>query len=152
MPLSFATESMQSARNSLRGLVEFGRNAQDWPVKDAGWTEPLRAEFREAIADDLNVPQALAAVWTAVKEGGRLQDRAAWDLVLDFDRVLGLGLEKLSRETAAVPAEVARLVEERQAARKAKDWAESDRLRDRVLELGFVVEDSKDGPRLKPRP
>jgi cysteinyl-tRNA synthetase len=152
MPLSFTAESLQSARNSLRGLVEFGRSAQNWVVKDTKWTKPLDAEFKEAIADDLNVPQALAAVWTAVKEGSRLQDRAAWDLVLDFDRVLGLGLGKLAKETTAVPDEVTRLVEERQAARRAKNWAESDRLRDRILELGYVVEDGKDGPRLKPRP
>ncbi len=54
-----------------------------------------RQEFRDAIADDLNVPQGLAAVWSMVREGNQRQDRAAWDAILDFDRVLGLGLERL---------------------------------------------------------
>ncbi len=152
MPLSFAAESLQSATNSLGGLVGFGRNARAWPVKDAAWTEPFRREFRDAIADDLNVPQGLAAVWGLVREGNRRQDRAAWDGIIDFDRVLGLGLERLLGAASEVPSRVAELVEAREQARKAKDWAESDRLRDRIGELGYLVEDTPGGTRVKPRP
>lgn len=151
-PLNFTEESIQGARNSRRGLVDFGRSARDWPVKDPAWTEPFAAEFRSAIADDLNIPQALAAVWSLVSEGNRRQDGAAWQTLLDFDRVLGLGLDRLAAQSTAVPAEVAQLVAQRQAARKAKDWAESDRLRDRIAQLGWLIEDTPQGPRLKPRP
>jgi cysteinyl-tRNA synthetase len=151
MPLSFTAESLQSAGNSLRGLVDFGRNASAWPVKDATWTEPFRQEFKDAIADDLNVPQGLAAVWSLVREGNQRQDRAAWDAIIDFDRVLGLGLERLLGATSDVPSPVAELVEAREMARKAKDWAESDRLRDRIGELGYLVEDTPAGARVKPR-
>lgn len=172
MPLNFTTESMQSARNSLRGLVDFGRNAQGWAVNDTAWTESLRAEVKEAIADDLNIPQALAAVWTAVKEGNRRQDRAAWDLILDFDRVLGLGLARLAEthahkvtdtstitatvhfgtSPAGTPPEVIELADKRRAARAAKDWAESDKLRQEILACGYTVEDTPNGWRLKPSP
>ena len=152
MPLSFTTESLQSAQNSLRGLVDFGRNAMTWPVKDAAWTEPFRQEFKDAIADDLNVPQGLAAVWGLVREGNQRQDRAAWDAIIDFDRVLGLGLEQLLGTASDVPNEVAELVAARERARKAKDWAESDRLRKRIGDLGFLVEDTPSGARVKPRP
>jgi cysteinyl-tRNA synthetase len=152
MPLSFTAESLQSAQNSLRGLLDFGLSARAWPVKDSAWTEPCRREFRNAITDDLNVPRGLAAVWSLVREGNQRQDRAAWDAILDFDRVLGLGLERLVGTTSEVPSQVADLVAARERARKAKDWAESDRLRDRIAELGFSVEDTPQGARVKPRP
>jgi cysteinyl-tRNA synthetase len=164
MPLNFTTESMQGARNSLRGLVDFGRVARDWPVKDPAWTEPLAAEFRSAVADDLNVPQALAAVWSLVTEGNRRQDGAAWSLLLDFDRVLGLGLDGLSAVNAitshlglvtsphGTPQEVIDLTLQRESARASKNWSEADRLRQLVLEKGYVIEDAKGGARVKPRP
>ncbi|UCG43452.1 MAG: cysteine--tRNA ligase, partial [candidate division WOR-3 bacterium] len=69
----------------------------------------------------------------------------------DFDRVFGLGLEGLVQASAEVPEEVQKLVDERQAARHAKDWARSDRLRERIAELGYLVEDTPDGARVKPK-
>ena len=151
MPLNYTAESLSSARNSLRGLVNFARIAQAWPLIDASWTEPLKAEFKAAIADDLNIPQALAAVWTLVKEGNRRQDRAALDALLDFDRVLGLGLNELANAVADAPAELVEFAAQRQAARAAKNWAEADRLRTLIADAGFLVEDTPQGPRLKPR-
>ncbi len=172
MPLSFTAESLQSAANSLRGLVDFGRNAQAWPVRDAAWIEPFRREFKDAVADDLNVPQALAVVWNLVREGNKRLDRAAWDLLLDFDRVLGLGLDDLTAVTThtaaqgmqlsgrlsigssprGTPEDVIGLAQERQTARERKDWAESDRLRKKILDRGYEVEDTPSGWRVKPRP
>jgi cysteinyl-tRNA synthetase len=152
MPLSYTDESLRSAQNSLRGLVDLGRNAQTWPVKDASWTAPFVQDFGDAVADDLNIPQALAAVWGLVREGNQRQDRAAWQAILGFDRVLGLGLEGLVAGSSEAPAEVRLLAEQRQAARAARNWAESDRLRDEIARLGFVVEDTPQGARVKPRP
>ena len=60
-----------------------------------------------------------------------------------------LGLFWLAAAVDAVPAEVTALVAEREAARKSKNWAESDRLRDAIGALGWVVEDRADGARLK---
>ncbi|MBN2537470.1 cysteine--tRNA ligase, partial [candidate division WOR-3 bacterium] len=91
-PLSFTEESITSARNSLRTLVGFGRSAQSWSESDDGaWLEPFRQEFRAAVEDDLNLPQALATTWNLVREANKRQDRRAWNQVLDFDRVFGLG-------------------------------------------------------------
>jgi len=155
----------------LRGLVDFGRNAQAWPVKDAAWTEPYRQEFRDAIADDLNVPQGLAAVWSLVREGNQRQDRAAWEAILDFDRVLGLGFADLTRVivaaggmemkgrtgpffvyAAGTPEGVMDLTVRRWDARARKDWGEADRLRHEIAQLGYDVEDTSNGARVKPRP
>ena len=168
MPLSFTPESMAGARNSLRGLLDFGRNAQTWKSGDSprpgepgrnqgqspisseeNWTVAYRNEFREAIADDLNIPQALAVVWNLIREANQRQDRRAWDVLLDFDQVLGLGLEEST--AAGIPDEVQQLADERQAARKAKDWARADELRQKIADMGYSVEDTPGGIRLKPR-
>jgi cysteinyl-tRNA synthetase len=172
MPLNYTAESLKSAQNSLRGLVDFGRTAQAWPEGDDSWLAPWRDEFRAAIADDLNVPQALAVVWNIVREANRRQERGAWDAILDFDRVLGLGLADVAKTqrhdvaqgtnvTASLrvgvspigtPTEVVELAQQRQSARDTRNWAESDRLRTLISDMGYVVEDTKEGWKLKPRP
>jgi len=193
MPLSFTPEAMESAKNGLRGLRELGLNAQGWQRQgfkgsrvqgfegsqeeeaETDWTQALRQEFREAIADDLNIPQALAVVWSLVREGNRRKDRRAWEALLDFDRVLGLGLGKVAEVTHQThggigftgkvtfssfppntPPEVKDMAARRLKARAERNWAEADRLRDEIAELGYLVEDTKDGWRLKrntsPRP
>ena len=65
--------------------------------------------------------------------------------ILDFDRVLGLDRVDKSQE---LPAEVQKLVEARRRAREAKNWAESDRLRDAIQTLGYTVKDTRDGVKL----
>ena len=167
MPLNYTAESLKSAHNSLSGLVDFGRNAQTWPAKDAAWPESYRQEFRDAIADDLNVPQALAVVWSVVKEGNKREDRAAWDALLDFDRVLGLGLAapkthvitvvaassvgdvRIGSAPVGTPQEVLDLANRRQEARTTRNWSEADRLRAEIAERGYMIEDVGTGYRLK---
>ncbi len=152
-PLNFTGESIKSAQNSLHGLLDFGRNALDWPESgDDSWLTPYRNEFRSTIADDLNTPQALAVVWNLIREGNKRQARSAWKTILDFDRVLGLGLEELVSTTSEVPDQVRKLAAQREQARTEKDWGEADRLRDRIAELDYTVEDTPKGPRLKPQP
>jgi cysteinyl-tRNA synthetase len=64
--------------------------------------------------------------------------------ILDYDRVLGLNLDKLD-QPETLPQNIQQLVEARQAARAAKEWAKSDQLRDQIQELGYTVQDTKDG-------
>lgn len=167
-PLNFTAESMTSARNSLNGLIEFGRNAQGWPTGRGEWLDSLRQEFRAAIEDDLNLPQALAVTWTMVREGNKRQDRASWEALLDSDRVFGLGLTKLAggmgivhmgmtasgssgMAPAGTPDDVFDLARQRQTAREHKNWAEADRLREEIAAHGYLVEDTPGGNwRLKP--
>jgi cysteinyl-tRNA synthetase len=107
-------------------------------------THPRLAEFRAALADDLNAPQALAMVWTMLKDPAAAGEKLA--LLYEFDRVLGLGLEALEADRAETPAEVVALVEQRAAARKARDWAEADRCRDAITALGYALKDTPEGP------
>ncbi|NPV13834.1 cysteine--tRNA ligase [candidate division WOR-3 bacterium] len=149
MPLNFTREALSAAQNGLRGLRELGRNAQFWQEgNEQDWLAQAKKEFKAAIEDDLNMPQAMATVWNLVREGNRRQDRRAWQILLDFDRVLGLGLKETEEENV-IPADIYQMAVEREAARKAKDWTRADRLRDEIRRRGWVVEDTVNGWRLK---
>ena len=103
-----------------------------------------RARFREAIADDLGTPRALA-VAQAVASDPNLTDPQRRGLLLDFDRVLGLSLEAPAEVEAALPSGAAELLERRAAAREARDWATADALRNELSAIGVEVRDTADG-------
>jgi cysteinyl-tRNA synthetase len=109
--------------------------------------------FRSGMDDDLNVPKALAAVFGFVREGNFLLDQGLkqWEagLLLDrlrsWDTVLGV----LGERPARLPLDVEALVLEREEARSRRDFARSDQIRGDLLSLGYAVEDTPSGPRVK---
>ena len=107
-----------------------------------------RCESR-ALADDFNAPGALAIAWEAIREAnratGEAEKRALLETVLGFDRVLGLGLAEAIGET--LPADVAALIEKREAARATRDWAAADELRETIRQHGYEIEDTPSGTR-----
>jgi len=151
MPLNFSLEALSAAQNGLKGVQELGLNAQNWRSSgdEIEWLEQMKKEFRIAIEDDLNMPQALAVVWNLVREGNRRQERGAWEVLKDFDRVLGLRLAETVEGQSDIPDEIRRLAEERALAREKKDWATADRLRQEIINRGYIIEDTRDGWRLK---
>ena len=90
----------------------------------------------------MNMPRAMAVVQETLKADFDEADRLA--TVLDFDRVLALDLDQVAKEER-LPAEVLKLMKERQKARTEKNWMASDRLRDEIQALGYTVQDAKDG-------
>ena len=99
--------------------------------------------FHKAINDDLNMPLAMSVVWDVVKNPKKSKKIAK--LLEKFDTVLALSLDKKSETQEEIPEEVIKLAEERLKARQEKNWAESDRLRDEILALGYSIKDSKEG-------
>ena len=101
--------------------------------------------------DDLNTPDALAAVFDLVKEINTLSaasSKLRWSCRQAFDEITGvLGL-MYNRKKDEVPAEVTELVEKRAAAKKAKDWAAADAIRAQLTEMGWAVKDTAQGPQL----
>ena len=90
------------------------------------------------------MPIAMSVVWDAVKNPNKSKKIA--DLLLDFDRVLGLKIEEpILKKQEELPEEIKALVEKRKEARKNKDWAASDALRDELNQKGYNVKDSKEG-------
>jgi cysteinyl-tRNA synthetase len=124
-------------------LQEIAGPPQNQPVA-------LVSQFEAALDDDLNISGALGAIFEFVRDANKrtvASEEAAGILAVwrRLDGVLGFGMPIKSD----VPAEVQHLVEERQAARKAKDFKRSDEIRDRLATAGWVVEDTPKGPRAK---
>lgn len=108
----------------------------------------LRAQFLNALNDDLNTPQALAVVWETIKSDITPQDK--YGLMLYFDEVLGLGLGGLSKlpKVSRVPREVRKLARERDKTREAGDFVKADELRKKIQELGYKIEDASKGSKV----
>ncbi len=138
-PITFSRASMEAAQNALKNLRGTVRT---WE-KPKGACPDFEERFAAAIADDLDMPNALSVVWEMVKSDNPSSAKAA--SLKKFDDVLGLGLEQYIGRPLKVPKNVKALLDERDAARKAKKWPESDRLRDEIHTLGYGIEDTIDG-------
>ena len=109
----------------------------------------LLERFTADINDDLNLPRALAVAWETLR--GSLPDAAKRATLTRFDAVLGLGLPQWQPRADVVPPDIAALADARLAARNAKQWAESDRLRQELQDAGWDIEDRSGGYRLRRR-
>lgn len=135
-----ALEASQTALNNLRDKIV------DLSKEKIGRVDSnFKDKFIIAISDDFNLPQALALVWEILKSNLPDPDKLA--TVLDFDEVFGLGLKYAKKEKT--PKEVIKLANLRLKAKVDKNWQESDKLRDQIKELGYLIEDTVDSYKLK---
>jgi len=146
--LNFSEEALRSADTALLGLrrlLQAGGNAVVTP--GGAPTDPVSRQILSDLCDDLNTPKALGTLWTALRDAGlSAQDKR--NAAAFADQVLSLGLFDMARlESApqAIPAAVRELAERRLAARQARNFIESDRLRDAILREGYLMRDRKDG-------
>jgi cysteinyl-tRNA synthetase len=109
--------------------------------------QELSAKFKTAVENDLAMPEALAVMWQMVKSNIPEQDK--WELISDWDQVLGLGLSQIKKEKLVIPTEVKELVAKREKLRQEKKWEETDRLRQEIEAKGFMVEDTEVGSVVK---
>jgi len=143
MNLDFGLTAMQGVQNALENLKTNYLAWLDEPA--APWTdlaESYREEFSSGIADDLNTPRALAAMWKMARDSD-LAGALKRDLLTDFDKVLALGVSEWQREE--LPEELLKLITLREDARKAGRFSESDQLRDQLLAAGVAVKDTPAG-------
>ncbi len=157
-PLNYTDESLPAAAAAvervdalLAALAAYREDRPDDPTLPAV-LDTMRERFEAGLDDDLNVSEALAALFDGVRELNRRIDARslstadaarATDAVRALDAVLGIA----GPAEAALEPELQALVDARAAARAARDWAESDRLRDELLARGVAVEDTRDGQR-----
>jgi len=104
-----------------------------------------QTKFTEYLDNDLDSPKALALLWDLVKDKDII-DKDKKATILDFDKVFGFGLDKLQEEET--PNEILHLSEEREIARKNKNWKKSDELRDQINSLGYEIKDTENGPQI----
>ncbi|TME20116.1 MAG: cysteine--tRNA ligase, partial [Chloroflexi bacterium] len=145
--LNFSTEGVAGADRALRQLRDRVAEWSSQPDEDEApvW-EQWDSRFRAAIADDLDLPAAMALVAELVHSSAAPRTKA--DLLESWDRVLGLDLHRTAAEQALPPG-AAELLAEREEARAARDFAKSDRLRERLAAMGVNVADTTGGQRIK---
>lgn len=158
--LNFTDKSIVQAKNTLNNLRDFViRLKQVFADGEGTDVDKLiitaEKDFKAAINDDLNMPKVMSVLFTFMKDlnkyitQGLTKNEAeeAINLLLDFDKILGLELDKI--EVISSNDRLDKLLAERETARKNKDWAVSDKIRDEIRRLGFDVEDTANGQVLR---
>ena len=164
-PINFSRDQIESANASLNRLYTARNsllfqisNGEDRPLNEneKAFVERLKGyekRFDDAMDDDMNTADALGAVFELVKDANvtivqgasREAARKAMNSLEAICDVLGI----LSKKEEELPEEIAALVEERAVARKNRDWARSDELRDRIIKAGYILEDTKQGQKVR---
>jgi cysteinyl-tRNA synthetase len=142
--LTFSWQSLEASQKALDKISNFQFSCLP-PIRlisNQKEKNKYKKEFLKYINDDLNMPKALAYIWKLQK-----QNKLSQKLLLDFDKVLGLGLDTI--KTVEIPEEIKELVHKREEYRKEKNFKESDRIRKEIEVKGFTVEDTLKGPRIK---
>ena len=150
--MDFSWEALDSAQTRLRRLrqrmAEWSSAPRSDELGDAA--RELDRRFRDAVADDLDMPKAVEVLSDAVNRP--IPDAEKYALLSSWDSVLGLDLDRAVREgPGELPGDVQELVTERDASRAARDFARSDELRDRLTGMGYEVMDTPEGTRVRRR-
>lgn len=147
--LNFTFAGAEASEKSLNRLRQsYLKHEEANNEVDDKIIEEYLNRFVEAINDDLNMPLAMGIVWEVARND--IKSNKFAKLLLEFDKVLGLDLANSKKylekeEKQEISEEIQKLLEERKTARKNKNWAESDRIRDLLKEKGYTVKDTKEG-------
>jgi cysteinyl-tRNA synthetase len=148
--LNFTPASLRAAQRGLNRLRAATHAASGRLTKKArAEGEKRRSAFWGAARDGLNIPAALAVAWSVARS--RLPGAIKRELLMDFDRLLGLDLAT-ALPLPQVTDEVAALVRERHQNRKARRWEAADSIRDRITDMGLEVRDNRPGTTVLPLP
>lgn len=146
-PMEFSFEQLDAAKTAYERLKRKVIEIKSKHVKANDLTKEYDSQFKEAINHDLNTPKALQVLWKALDDLD-FDSKLKLNLLEKFDSVLGLGIKEMKEEKISVPKEVKELIKDRESARQSKNWAEADILRERIKELGFLIEDKPEGPKI----
>ena len=159
--LNFTFEALDQANASLQRIKDFLYELKNHPFKEgeskavSNIVEKTRKNFAAGLSDDLNISVALRALFDMIREVNSLiaknkvfsQDaEKLTNLIHSIDSVLGVLPEE---KQELLPAEITKKIEEREKSRKDKDFESADRIRDELLDLGIILEDTKNGVRWK---
>ena len=159
MPLNYTVDLLEACQASLDRLYNCRENIDFLLASAATGSDELtekaahaKEKFCKAMDDDLNTPDALASIFDFVKEINTLAPKSSMAALETaktvFDELTGVLGILYNRDTNEVPAEVMALVEQRAAAKTAKDWATADALRAQITGMGWAVEDTAQGPKV----
>ena len=164
-PINFSRDLIEAANASLNRLYTarnhlkfYAENGEDRPLNEdeekfAERIAGYEKRFDDAMDDDLNTADALGAVFELVKDAnvsisGKSSRRAAEEALKSLKALCSV-LGFLTKEEDEIPAEISEMLKEREEARKNKDWKRSDELRDALKNAGYIVEDTKNGQKVR---
>lgn len=151
--LNFTFEAVRNAGASLARLrAKIATIQASRHQKSSKQATLLRYQnkFKRFINDDLNIPRALATLWETLRSN-ELSDGQKSVFIRDADQIFGLNLFMRVKKLPAVPTNIQQLVRQRESLRKGKKWASADKIRIKIRELGWDVDDTKRGPAIKRR-
>lgn len=154
--LNFTFKGLEAARNSLQRIWDFMKRLKEADGKGSGRIDELieraKQDFENALSDDLEISRALAAVFEFIKQVnlvfddlGKTDAAKIEKFMKRIDSVLGF----IVVEEEELDSVVQKMIDEREAARKAKDFKKADEIRDKLKEMGIVLEDTPQGVRWK---
>jgi len=145
---NFTWKSMEASQKGFDRLVS---EIQRLGAKRGAVNSVFKKKFIEKISDDFNIPGALAILHRLLKTAGiSYPDKLA--TVLDFDKVLGFNLAKVIKKNSRlkIPSKILMMAKKREKFRKEKEWQKADELRRKIEELGYKLEDTEEGTKIKP--
>ena len=140
--INFNWEALEGADNALGRLYGFYIDLGD---AVGNIIVEYQNKFKEYISNDLDTPKAVSLVWELLKDTS-LSDADKKATLLDFDKVLGFNLDKIIKEK--IPDEILKIADEREQARKNRDFKKSDDLRKKINSLGYGIKDTDSGPKI----
>ncbi len=149
--LAFSLDALDAARSARRGLVERVtqlKKAGGGPAQPTSKAREYLDAFEAHAAEDLNMPKCLADLWTLVRDSS-VAAGPKLGALLAMDRILGLDLVRAEESPVELDEESRRLVEEREEARKRRDWARADEIRGLLSARGIILQDEATGTRIR---
>ncbi len=147
--INFTWDVMEANAKALEKLREgYQKHLQGKEDVEDEVVTNFEEKFHKAINDDLNMPLAMSVVWDVVKYPKKSIKIA--ELLKKFDGVMALSIDKeIKKKDYEIPEEIIKIAKEREEARKNKDWAKSDELRDLISKKGFLIKDSQNGYKIE---
>ncbi len=144
--LTFSWKAMESAQNSLNSLYQkISEIKTAKALKRTKQGKEYEKKFLETVNDDLDMPKSLAIMWQLIKDK-KVSDNEKYAILLDFDKVLGLNLNKIKKPR--IPSNIRVLAREREKYRKDKNWERADELRKKAEKMGYIIEDTDKGSKI----
>jgi len=146
-PINFTEKAIEKAKNGLERLNDFVKHTEIGKKDDLKMLKELKEEFFKIMDDDFDTVKALAVIFDFIRTSykKRVGAKKTFNFFKEIDKIFGV----LNLEEEKIPKEIQKLVEKRENARKNKNWKKSDELRAKIKSLGYLVEDTLKGPKIK---
>jgi cysteinyl-tRNA synthetase len=139
-PIDFSKKFLDDSKTAYERLKNIISDLKD----DKKINTKYLKEFRSAMDDDLNTPEALGVLWKLIRDS---EAQGKIETIKEIDKVFDLNLTE--NEDIEIPAEIKKLIKEREEMRKKKNWEESDNIRRRIEKMGYSIDDSTEGTKVR---